>query len=314
MISSDELGIQGKVFQRYDSAELRGIGYLFFTYLWEQLGGGVSNGSLEGPEADSRINLMIKSPANGISSIQAGLEGSSYNFNDIFNAFTVVLNADGINSLYNLEFFDFSNGNQLNLPTSINVNQNLLPMTFSLAGYDFQAIRVNGGSQSASLSLTSTENFHAYLLEGVGPQSRSLRQDLAGPENPLFISANSNNVLILSNPSLQQISIQLSYLTTLSLAPQPVVSAEFNDTNFVNGHPIDPVDVNGNQIVRQAFINNTSIDLDILNDRPSEIAISACPSGQNCINASHLIVDTSVVRKAAVKVGDQDYFYSNFKA
>ncbi|MEE2924102.1 MAG: CFI-box-CTERM domain-containing protein [bacterium] len=314
LISSDELGIQGKVFQRYDSAELRGIGYLFFTYLWEQLGGSVSNGSLVGSEADSRINSMIKSSANGISSIQAGLEGSSYNFNDIFNAFTVALNADGINSLYNMEFFDFSNGTQLNISTSLNVSQNLLPVTFSLAGYDFRVIRVNGGSQAASLSLTSTTNFHAYLLEGSGPQSRSLQQDLAGLENPLFIAANSSNVLILSNPSLGQISVQLSYLNSLSLASQPITSVQFNDADFVNGQPIDPLSVNGNQIVRQSFNNNTSIDLDILNDRPREIAISACISGQNCINASHLIVPgTTIVRKAAVKVGNQDYFYSNLK-
>ena len=47
-------------------------------------------------EADSRINLMIKSPANGISSIQAGLEGS-HTISTIFLMFTVALNADGIN-------------------------------------------------------------------------------------------------------------------------------------------------------------------------------------------------------------------------
>ncbi len=314
LISSDELGVQGKIFQRYDSAELRGIGYLFFTYLWEQLGGGVNNGSLAGHAADARVNLMIKSSANGISSIQAGLDGSSYNFNDIFNAFTVALNADGINSLYNMEFFDFSNGTQLSIPNTINVNPNLLPLTFSLAGYDFQVIRVNGGSQAASLNLTSTTNFHAYLLEGSGPQSRSLRQDLASSENPLFIPANSSNVLILSNPRLEQISVQLSYRDALSLNPQPIVTAQFDDVSFVNGEPITPLSVNGNEIIRQTFINSTSVDLDILNDRPSEIAISACIFGQNCINASHLIVpDSAIIRKSVITIDNKDYFYSNLK-
>ncbi len=314
LISSDEPGIQGKLFQRYDSAELRGIGYLFFTYLWEQLGGQISNGSLVGVAADARVNAMIKSPANGISSIQAGLDGTSFNFNNIFNAFTVALNADGINSLYNMEFFDFSNGNQLNIPNVINVNPNLLPLTFALAGYDFQVIRLNGGTQAATLNLTSTSNFHAYLLEGSGPQSRSLRQDLAGSENPLFVPANSSNVMVLSNPSLSQLSVQLNYLDSLSLAPQQSVSVQFNDTNFSNGQTMAPVSIDGNQIVRQVFINDTNIDLDILNDRPSEVAISACISGQNCINASHLIVPYApMVRKATIIIDNSDYFFSNLK-
>ncbi len=314
LISSDEPGIQGKFFQRYDSAELRGIGYLFFTYLWEQLGGQISNGSLVGTVADSRVNSMIKSSANGISSIQAGLNGTSFNFNDIFNAFTVALNADGINSFYNMEFFDFSSGNQLNIPNVININPNLLPLTFALAGYDFQVVRLNGGTQAATLNLTSTSNFHAYLLEGSGPQSRSLRQDLAGTENPLFVPANSSNVMVLSNPSLSQLSVQLNYMDSLSLAPQPTVSVQFNDTNFSNGQPMNPVNIDGNQIIRQVFTNDTSINLDILNDRPNEIAISACVSGQNCINASHLLVpDAPIVRKAIIRVGNKDYYFSNLK-
>ena len=82
------------------------------------------------------------------------------------------------------------------------------------------SIRVNGGSPICKPKLTSSENFHAYLLEGAGPQ---LGHTTRLANRNFFISANSNNVLILSNPSSQQISVHL-LLTTLSLASQPVVS------------------------------------------------------------------------------------------
>lgn len=308
LISSDEPGIQGKLFQRNDSAELRGIGYLFFTYLWEQLGGRVSNGTLDGSLADQNVNSMIQSSATGIASIQSGLNASKLNFNDLFNSFSVALNADGINALYNLEFVNFSSNNQLHIANTVIANASLAPLSFNLAGYDFQVIGLNGGAKHATLKLSSSSSFYAYLLEGDAPQSRSLKQDLTGLQNSVFVAANSKNVLILSNPSLQQISVQLSYLNDLAFVAQPAETVQASTENL----EMPPIVVNGFEIISQNFTNSTSIALDILNDQPNGMALSACAAGSNCISASHLRVpDRSPVRFATVKINNKDYFFSN---
>ncbi|MBW7875968.1 MAG: hypothetical protein H3C47_08275 [Candidatus Cloacimonetes bacterium] len=91
LMTRDEPQLTDQLGSRDDSAELRGLGYLFFNYLWQRLGGEISQNTAG---ADQLIRQIVQSPVKGVAGMETALAQVGLNFSQVFRDFVVALAAD----------------------------------------------------------------------------------------------------------------------------------------------------------------------------------------------------------------------------
>jgi hypothetical protein len=316
--------ISGRSTARSDSVELRGIGYLFFTYLWEQVGGNFQNDA-----GDQVFRNMIQSSSTGVASIQSGLDPLGKNFNDIFDNFVIALVLDGFSTLYEMDFYTQSSTATLNLDayqanSSGDVTQ-MLPTIYMLSGYDFKHVKIQGNStRSVVVKLTVTDDdevtpasTNSFLMFDDGTGKMILDQSVSGTNQTIYVPAGKTSILALSNPSLYNKVVKVEYvydLTSQSSATPKVVTTYTDGQSYPTSSGY--LSIAPKVIYKETFTNNTSNELDLLNNNPDLISISACPAGNNCVNASYMVVkgnENTGVNASTVTVNGFSYYYSNLK-
>jgi hypothetical protein len=328
LMSSDEPGITGDVFQRFDSAELRGIGYLFFCYLWEQLGGVAQGDFLVPGAADQAFRSMIQSAQRGIATFSPGLSGRGTNFNEAFSSFPVALALDGGSPLTTLGFFDSHGSLQLNIglnqtgfvsdPSQAgNSGQVVSSLSYPLSGYEFRYVKIMGDSSTAaSLRLTSASPVTISVLT-TESSVRALNQNLTTSTHLVFLPKDSEIILVLNNPSHSSLSVQLSAENPISLDPVVVPQKTVSDSGLDLSPEIGPFTLNANSIKRQVLENQTNRTLDLLNNQPNEVDIRVCLFNQNCINASHQVIPAMAKwrrsRKSKLSINNEDFYFTNLQ-
>ena len=321
LMSNDEPGIQGGSFQRSDSAELRGVGYLFFSYLWEVLGGQVGiGGILESGGADQAFRAMIASSSKGIASLESTLNQNSKNFRDLFSRFAYGL-VEETSSIAPFEFFDYhTNGSRsanLNLGiSSRTIDASFVPTSFLLAGYEFAFHKFTGPSTSSStLELSASREFDIYSFSSENGGWKLNSYDRTDQLN-LWIPRSSTILTILVNPELETLSIQSRYLNSLT-ADTPAPPEDLSGSELAQGGNLTPLSLGAQTITSQRFTNSTTVIVDLLNPRPEDTNIRKCLANQSCIQASYQRVSTNPVsrriRRTSIKIGGTDYFYSDLQ-
>jgi hypothetical protein len=91
LMTRDEPQLTDTIGARDDSAELRGLGYLFFNYLWQRLGGEIQQNTAG---ADQLIRQIVQSPVKGVAGIETALAQVGLSFSQVFRDFVVALAAD----------------------------------------------------------------------------------------------------------------------------------------------------------------------------------------------------------------------------
>jgi len=321
LMSGDEPGIQGGSIQRSDSAELRGLGYLFFTYLWEALGGRVGiGGTLEPGGADQAFRSMIASGSRGIATLEPTLNLNAKNFKDLYSRFAFGL-IEEISSIAPFEFFDYhtsgSRQAHLNLGSSSRlVDGSFLPTSFSLSGYEFSFQQFRGPTSSSStLELSSSKEFDIYTFSNESGNWRLTGFEQTSSLN-LWIPRSQTILAVLVNPELETTTIQARFLNSLSNGGT-AAAEDLNDTELSLGGTLPSITLGAQSITSQRFINSTNFIVDILNDRPSEANIRKCLANQACVQASHQSISSDPlsrrIRRTSVKIGATDYFYSDLQ-
>jgi hypothetical protein len=331
LMTGDEPGVQGGFSQRTDSAEIRGLGYLFFTYLWEALGGKVGiGGGLDPGGADQAFRSMVASTSRGIASLEPTLNQNAKSFKDLFSRFAFGL-IEETSSIAPFEFFDYHSDGfrqaflnlnsssevrtnlKPNAPITRTVDTNFTPISFQLSGYEFMFQQFTGAaSSSSSLELTSSREFDIYTFS-----NESGNWKLTGfsqSSNYRFWISRSETILtILVNPALETTTIQASFLGSLTnggTAP----AEDLNDTELNLGGTLSSISLGAQSITSQRFINSTSFIVDLLNDSSSEVDIRKCLANQTCVQASHQSISSDPVarriRSKSVTIGATNYFYS----
>lgn len=322
LMSSDEPGISGGSRQRSDTAELRGVGYLFFTYLWEALGGKVGDsGRLEANGADALFRTMIASTNRGIGSLEPTLNSQSKNFRDLFSRFAYGL-VEEISADTPFEFFNYHvdgsrNANlKMNLSPSV-VDENFSPRSFQLAGYEFSFHQFLGSSsESTSLELTSSRDFDLYEFVNENG-SWKLSSFSHSNRTNLWIPKSSSNLVILVNSDLASTSIQAKFLSSLSSDNSPAAPQAVDEQIIVEGGELNPITISSRTIKTQRFTNSTSTRLDLLNPQPDAVNIRKCKANESCIQASFQKVSSDpasrIIRRTSVKIDGVDHFFSDLQ-
>lgn len=295
LMTSDEPGISGKMGSRFDSAELRGLGYLFFTWLWEQLGGTVNSttGNIDFSAADTAIRTMIQSSSRGIGTIQAGLGQSSQNFNSLFSLFPFALIADGPVSPFVMNFFSPHGSTRLNDSSlQLAVSPTMNPVSYSIAPYEFIYVRVLGDANTPSvLTVSSSQSFFMGTVEVDSNGSREPRQGNVSASHTVHIPAGRSTYLVIPNASLTTRSVQVSYLRSLSFNPSAVTPVNITTVTAQNPVSLGSIALLAGEVKRQTITNSSTIPLDIYNAKEEDVAVSDCLQGVNCVFSSHLKLD-----------------------
>ncbi|MCJ8347684.1 hypothetical protein MJH12_19275, partial [bacterium] len=323
LMSFDEVGLSnssigGGLSKRQDNVELRGIGYLFFCYLWEQFGGGfdLSKQLIAGSTAADAVFFNIAtSSLNGLSSIQNALGSNSQNFNDLFNSFSIALYLKASEGSLAFNFFqDHVDGTNSSL--DLNVSQNILSLDpsmverlFGLDAYSFRFIHLNGTTDTAVISVNGSGDFQATLfgLDSLG--GKIIEYQNRSQNHSISIPANQQRILLISNADSNFVDVAVKYVQSLSVSQDVVTPVSLN-VSYLDGDLLNPVAINGFQVKKQRFTNNTGKTLDILNPFPQDVQISACIANQSCVHASYLAVKP---KKAvmSISLGGNSYDFSN---
>ncbi|MCO4783431.1 MAG: hypothetical protein KC646_13985 [Candidatus Cloacimonetes bacterium] len=323
LMTSDESGLQDSSInqsfsKRQDNVELRGIGYLFFCYLWEQLGGGfnLSKQLISSSAAADDVFLNVASSSlNGLSSIQTAINSKGLNFNDLFNSFSMAMYLKASQGALSFNFFQ-DHVDNTNSSLALNVSQNILSLSpdmvervYGLDAYAFRFIHLNGTSTNAVINVQGAQNFQATLfgLDSLG--GKIIEYQNLSSSHSISIPANQQRILLISNANAKFVDVSIKYIQSLSVSGDVVTPVSLT-AGYIDGDLLNPVTINGFQIKKQRLTNNTGNTLDLLNPNPQEIQISACIATQACVHASKLAVKPK--RSAmSVSVGGTDYSFSN---
>ncbi len=196
LMTTDEPGLLDFSGPRSDSAELRGLGYLFFNYLWQRMGGQITGATAQ---ADSAVKLMIQSQARGRASLEAGLSGSGLDFNTVFRDFAVALAADQDSSnqvQYRLDSFSGHGNVRLSIPpvpSGDSVTVELKPWQFRY----YQATR----DTNLTFSSANGAAFHAAMVD-----NGEVLQNATAPTHNFTVGSNGG-ILVFSNPSVSTVQL-----------------------------------------------------------------------------------------------------------
>jgi hypothetical protein len=298
--------------------ELRGIVYLFFGYLWEQIGG---NFDLENP-GDPTFRQMIASTETGANSLIAGL-GSEAEANEIFDNFPAALVLNSGHEKLRTYFFQehYVNVEQdfrlkfnscpypgCSIPSAVNSGMNSI--NYPLQAYDFWFIHLYGNSTTpAVLELSSTASFNSFsipIIDGV----RTLKEYNSGTSHLVHIPADGQQILILTNPSSSSRNITLSFERYLSGQTDLVMN--YRSTIAENDlYSSTPLEISSAAITGQSFLHQNTEAIDLLNDMPEKIVISARQLSDSCMDYSTpelRFPSSEYLPKTAFNISGTDYY------
>ncbi|PCJ19323.1 MAG: hypothetical protein COB02_08010 [Candidatus Cloacimonadota bacterium] len=303
---------------RSDTVEIRGIGYMFFSYLWEQLGGGFDISKQLKTSSSSADNTFLKiasSPLNGLSSIQNALSLRGLNINDLFNSFSIALYLKASEGSLAFNFFQ-NHIDGLNHQLDLNVTQNTLSLSpdmpevlLGLDAYSFRFIHINGTTVPAVINVDGLRDFQATLfgLDSLG--TKIIEYQNLAKNHSISIPKNQQRILLISNANLSFVDVSIKYIQSLSVSTEVITPINIS-TQFTQSILLNPVAINGFQIKKQVFTNNTGKVLDLLNPFPKDVQISACITGATCVHKSYLAVRPRQLSKS-IAIGGTNYEYSN---
>jgi hypothetical protein len=275
--------------------ELRGLGYLFFCYLWEQIGGDFTDDNA----GDEVFRQMVASTARGRSSLQAGLDTIGRNFNDIFASFPVALLIDGGHDDFRMDFFDehysavhgtyfrlrfdgcYSPGCDAGL-----IADGMSNIIYPLQSYDFWFVRLQGHSEYASVVRLDAMGEFSSALVAERQGLRTLEEYNTGRNHLIYVPRGESCILALINPTSSQLNIEFSFGEYLNA--EAVELAHNAVSTFVDGAAYDSsaLNISALSVTKQMFSNFTTATIDILNSMPDRVAITACDTASGCVNPS----------------------------
>ncbi|PCJ19324.1 MAG: hypothetical protein COB02_08015 [Candidatus Cloacimonadota bacterium] len=283
-----------------DTAELRGIGYLFFCYLWELVGGKFNTlNEVTNFDADLIIKNMIKNTLNGRASIDAILKTKGMSFDEAFAGFFMALFHDGKLGQDSLKFINMQNFvNQLSSGL-LKVNGSLNTQGV-LDNYDYFAIPFSGvDDKNSILGVNFSPSIYADVFGeslghafGISDLQLHEKIDISVPQN-------STRILLGVNTLSTKVNYLITYDSNVQLTGTALPEETIVENDLLNGITLN-ISMLSNEIVRKRINNNSSKSLSVINENQDIMKITACVAGVNCLNASKLKI--SKLRASRLKV------------